>query len=105
MKFVILLLIKCLNPCYSGRWSRRICQSDTPFYQEVVLILVIAVDGLGDSLCVPRSSPSPVLILVIAVDGLGAMTACAIIVGLIIVLILVIAVDGLGVRQNNLIKH
>ena len=35
-----------LNPCYSGRWSRRIMIT-FPFKTTIVLILVIAVDGLG----------------------------------------------------------
>ena len=36
-----------LNPCYSGRWSRSVeGQLYNSIYTEV-LILVIAVDGLG----------------------------------------------------------
>ena len=43
-----------------------------------VLILVIAVDGLGVEGKLPRRGRRPlVLILVIAVDGLGESSACS----------------------------
>ena len=38
-----------LNPCYSGRWSRRKINQGIKVNYKTVLILVIAVDGLGDS--------------------------------------------------------
>ena len=38
-----------LNPCYSGRWSRSNQGNILVMpVKEIVLILVIAVDGLGD---------------------------------------------------------
>ena len=66
-------LLSCLNPCYSGRWSRRRQFLHTNSSIECVLILVIAVDGLGvmSILTICRGQLG-VLILVIAVDGLGA---------------------------------
>ena len=36
-----------LNPCYSGRWSRRAMKIAYLEHDWTVLILVIAVDGLG----------------------------------------------------------
>ena len=45
-----LLVLLRLNPCYSGRWSRRSKDVATTSYGEDVLILVIAVDGLGEDL-------------------------------------------------------
>ena len=39
--------IVCLNPCFSGGWSRREWYNgDMPFINEV-LILVLVEDGLG----------------------------------------------------------
>lgn len=38
---------RCLNPCYSSRWSRRMITLYV-HDEKTVLILVIAVDGLGE---------------------------------------------------------
>ena len=41
-------LRQSLNPCCSGRWSRRALNVGLSVAVLCVLILVIAVDGLGD---------------------------------------------------------
>ena len=88
-----------LNPCYSGRWSRRRTIWFVVECRVYVLILVIAVDGLGDKDKILLDRIAEVLILVIAVDGLGENTDYAVMAKTISVLILVIAVDGLGGSQ------
>ena len=44
------MLKLCLNPCYSGRWSRRQMIDAAEDAADAVLILVIAVDGLGEEI-------------------------------------------------------
>ena len=56
----VLRVWRCLNPCFSGGWSRS-SQTDTPVVSEVVLILVLVEDGLGgcrDARADPRSDKS-----------------------------------------------
>ena len=38
---------ECLNPCFSGWWSRRMWRRLARWTQEYVLILVLVDDGLG----------------------------------------------------------
>ena len=38
---------KCLNPCFSGGWSRRRTCFCSSFILPLVLILVLVEDGLG----------------------------------------------------------
>ena len=40
----------CLNPCFSGGWSRRRIVNDIEGYLNIVLILVLVEDGLGEQL-------------------------------------------------------
>ena len=42
------MLTICLNPCFSGGWSRRKLQEDIKETKAAVLILVLVEDGLGD---------------------------------------------------------
>ena len=49
LRLTVTLGLECLNPCYSGRWSRRVANVVANADDELVLILVIAVDGLGVS--------------------------------------------------------
>ena len=61
-----------LNPCCSGRWSRRICHEEIWRYQIPVLILVLVEDGLGElSFKHILNYSRQVLILVVVEDGLG----------------------------------
>ena len=61
----------CLNPCFSGGWSRRPLKRGIQIQSTPVLILVLVEDGLG----APKKGYSDtiftVLILVLVEDGLG----------------------------------
>ena len=40
-------MVRRLNPCFNGRWSRTLCQENLTKEQFSVLILVLMEDGLG----------------------------------------------------------
>ena len=67
-----MIICNCLNPCCSGRWSRR---RDSLVYwkrNQCVLILVVVEDGLGETEAKNKVyNPQAVLILVVVEDGLG----------------------------------
>ena len=66
-----------LNPCFSGRWSRREEIPLLPTKEGRVLILVLVEDGLGGTVTRTITLPSvTVLILVLVEDGLGDGTLC-----------------------------
>ena len=68
------LVITSLNPCCSGRWSRRREKCQKHLRAVIVLILVVVEDGLGASILNPREKKKFVLILVVVEDGLGVKT-------------------------------
>ncbi len=51
---LIIHIIICLNPCSSGRWSRRHLLSQLKVLLLTVLILVLVEDGLGDAETNPK---------------------------------------------------
>ena len=63
--------ITCLNPCFSGRWSRSSDTFDVCGSSHSVLILVLVEDGLGVETCCKQIQYCLVLILVLVEDGLG----------------------------------
>ena len=63
----------CLNPCFSGGWSRRPKEQSPHTLNKQVLILVLVEDGLGASNELARRRFFGVLILVLVEDGLGAL--------------------------------
>ena len=66
--------IPCLNPCFSGGWSRRISSMKTFPKPTPVLILVLVEDGLGALEETPENVMERfVLILVLVEDGLGEL--------------------------------
>ena len=88
----------CLNPCFSGGWSRREVCTPRIIFRGHVLILVLVEDGLG--VCgIPghRESSLLVLILVLVEDGLGVTPNHPNGGQFYVVLILVLVEDGLGV--------
>ena len=65
----------CLNPCFSGGWSRRMPEGIPTIENWTVLILVLVEDGLGEvEVKDVRSVNVRVLILVLVEDGLGEFT-------------------------------
>ena len=92
---------KCLNPCFSGGWSRSCSCTRLQRYCNVVLILVLVEDGLGDLAALPNTTtPKRVLILVLVEDGLGAPNQGRMIF-FALVLILVLVEDGLGAQDGQ----
>ncbi len=69
---MFLTCIQCLNPCFSGGWSRSKSKRNNLTNIIEVLILVLVEDGLGE-LSVPynKTPEHEVLILVLVEDGLG----------------------------------
>ena len=66
--------IVSLNPCFSGGWSRSIGIAISNAEHCLVLILVLVEDGLGG--CEKKSKQNRskrVLILVLVEDGLGGL--------------------------------
>ena len=63
---------KCLNPCFSGKWSWRERVCETARARSVVLILVLVESGLGE-VRERRGGrgTNHVLILVLVESGLG----------------------------------
>ena len=62
----------CLNPCFSGGWSRRKLTLTKSGEDDIVLILVLVEDGLGDvPMATQSAAKAGVLILVLVEDGLG----------------------------------
>ncbi len=44
------MLLLCLNPCFSGRWSRTLAVGASVDLHNAVLILVLVEDGLGQKI-------------------------------------------------------
>ena len=91
------LLCTCLNPCFSGIWSRRMKKNLACFCSAAVLILVLVEFGLGvayvDGIC---NLLNNVLILVLVEFGLGVDKKTAYSYKTRVVLILVLVEFGLG---------
>ena len=68
---MFLTCIQCLNPCFSGGWSRSKSKRNNLTNIIEVLILVLVEDGLGVVREGNILSQSKVLILVLVEDGLG----------------------------------
>ena len=85
---------KSLNPCFTGRWSRSTNNLNDYGNERRVLILVLLEDGLGEGLIV--SYFVFVLILVLVEDGLGDNENINVRANQPDVLILVLVEDGLG---------
>ena len=67
------MVMKCLNPCCSGGWSRRRLRISSWLHSLIVLILVVLEDGLGGlQFLAGKKITAKVLILVVLEDGLGA---------------------------------
>ena len=63
----------CLNPCFSGGWSRSAAKAGDVLDLQTVLILVLVEDGLGEFKEELLQQINAVLILVLVEDGLGAL--------------------------------
>ena len=62
--------IKCLNPCFNGRWSASRLTWIEHYWRSEVLILVLMEDGLREIANFPKDAKKIVLILVLMEDGL-----------------------------------
>ena len=93
---------RCLNPCFSGCWSRT--QLWKPIAAELgVLILVLVDVGLGHTIAAGMCSLSEVLILVLVDVGLGrAMPA---LVGRISSAVLILVLVDVGLGHRNKFVH
>ena len=91
----------CLNPCFSGIWSRSIGLYLVGHPYVPVLILVLVEFGLGDQTMETIQINDDVLILVLVEFGLGEPAGRGIATQLL-VLILVLVEFGLGERMHSL---
>ena len=97
------MTLSCLNPCFSGCWSRtaRRCCPQNKEYR--VLILVLVDVGLGRRLVRIIKELRAVLILVLVDVGLGHRCASAVLPSGGVVLILVLVDVGLGLSSFSII--
>ena len=63
--------MKCLNPCFNGRYSRSDAAGNPVVRSTIVLILVLMKDTLGEHQKKLGQTEMEVLILVLMEDTLG----------------------------------
>ncbi len=64
------VLLRCLNPYCSGRWSRTVELTTRQMTREAVLILIVVEDGLVRTAVTEFLKVRGVLILIVVEDGL-----------------------------------